>query len=91
MNKIDPQPVRHGNLYLSPAAILFAISGTLAKLILNGDISAHQLIQMRTTLVIAGLLVRSRVGHRNIGVFQERCFLKNEIVRSQAILACSSS
>jgi hypothetical protein len=31
MNKIDPQPVRHGNLYVSLAAILFAISGTLAN------------------------------------------------------------
>jgi hypothetical protein len=44
MNKIDPQPVRHGNLYLSLAAILFAISGTLAKFLFNGGISPCSIV-----------------------------------------------
>jgi drug/metabolite transporter (DMT)-like permease len=56
MKKNDPRPARIGFLYVSLAAILFAISGTLAKYLFNGGITAFQLIQMRTTLAFIGLL-----------------------------------
>ena len=56
MNKIDLQEARLGYLYVSLAAILFAISGTSAKFLFNDGITAFQLIQMRTTLAFAGLL-----------------------------------
>ena len=56
MNKTDLQQVRLGYLYVSLAAILFAISGTSAKFLFNDGITAFQLIQMRTTLAFAGLL-----------------------------------
>ncbi len=57
MNKIDLQQARLGYLYVSLAAILFAISGTSAKFLFNDGITAFQLIQMRTTLAFAGLLI----------------------------------
>ena len=57
MNKIDQQQARLGYLYVSLAAILFAISGTSAKFLFNDGITAFQLIQMRTTLAFTGLLV----------------------------------
>ena len=50
MNKINLQEARLGYLYVSLAAILFAISGTSAKFLFNDGITAFQLIQMRTTL-----------------------------------------
>lgn len=56
MNRIDLQQARLGYLYVSLAAILFAISGTLAKYLFNNGVTAFQLIQMRTTLAFAGLL-----------------------------------
>jgi len=56
LNKIDLQEARLGYLYVSLAAILFAISGTSAKFLFNDGITAFQLIQMRTTLAFAGLL-----------------------------------
>ena len=56
MNKIDLQEARLGYIYVSVAAILFAISGTSAKFLFNDGITAFQLIQMRTTLAFAGLL-----------------------------------
>ena len=56
MNKIDLQEARLGYLYVSLAAILFAISGTSAKFLFNDGITAFQLIQMRTTLAFVGLL-----------------------------------
>ncbi|MGD8715949.1 MAG: EamA family transporter [Desulfobacterales bacterium] len=57
MNKIDLHQARLGYLYVSLAAILFAISGTSAKFLFNYGITAFQLIQMRTTLAFAGLLI----------------------------------
>ena len=57
MNKIDRRKARLGYLYVAMAAILFAISGTAAKFLFNGGITAYQLIQMRTTLAFVGLLV----------------------------------
>ena len=56
MNRIDQQQARLGYLYVSLAAILFAISGTSAKYLFNDGVTAFQLIQMRTTLAFAGLL-----------------------------------
>ncbi len=56
MNRIDLQQARLGYLYVSLAAILFAISGTCAKYLFNDGVTAFQLIQMRTTLAFAGLL-----------------------------------
>jgi drug/metabolite transporter (DMT)-like permease len=57
LNKIDLHQARLGYLYVSLAAILFAISGTSAKFLFNYGITAFQLIQMRTTLAFAGLLI----------------------------------
>jgi drug/metabolite transporter (DMT)-like permease len=57
MNKIDRRKARLGYLYVALAAILFAISGTAAKFLFNGGITAFELIQMRTTLAFSGLLV----------------------------------
>ena len=57
MNKIDRRKARLGYLYVALAAILFAISGTSAKFLFNDGITAFQLIQMRTTLAFAGLLI----------------------------------
>jgi drug/metabolite transporter (DMT)-like permease len=57
MNKIDRRKARLGYLYVAMAAILFAISGTAAKFLFNGGITAFELIQMRTTLAFSGLLV----------------------------------
>ena len=57
MNKTDQRQARLGYLYVSIAAILFAISGISAKFLFNGGITAFQLIQMRTTLAFVGLLV----------------------------------
>ena len=57
MNKIDQHQTRLGYLYVSLAAILFAISGTAAKFLFNDGITAFQLIQMRTTLAFSGLLI----------------------------------
>lgn len=56
MNRIDLQQARLGYLYVSLAAILFAISGVSAKYLFNDGVNAFQLIQMRTTLAFAGLL-----------------------------------
>ena len=57
MNKIDQRHARFGYLYVALAAILFAISRTSAKFLFNDGITAFQLIQMRTTLAFAGLLI----------------------------------
>jgi len=48
---------RVGYLLVALAAILFAISGTGAKALFNAGITAHQLIQLRTTLAFVGLIV----------------------------------
>jgi len=57
LKEIDLKQDRLGYLYVSLAAILFAISGTFAKYLFNDGITAFQLIQMRTTLAFAGLLI----------------------------------
>ena len=57
MKKIDQPRARLGYLYVCLAAILFAISGTSAKFLFNDGVTAFQLIQMRTTLAFAGLLI----------------------------------
>lgn len=48
---------RKGYLYVSLAAVLFAVSGTCAKFLFNEGISAQQLIQLRTSLACAGLMI----------------------------------
>jgi drug/metabolite transporter (DMT)-like permease len=57
MNKINQHQTRLGYLYVSLAAVLFAISGTAAKFLFNDGITAFQLIQLRTTLAFSGLLI----------------------------------
>jgi len=57
MNKIDQQKGRLGYLYVSLAAVLFAISGTSSKFLFNSGITPYQLIQMRTTVAVTGLLI----------------------------------
>ena len=57
MNRIDLHQARLGYVYVALAAILFAVSGTSAKYLFNGGVTAFQLIQMRTTLAFAGLLI----------------------------------
>lgn len=57
MNKIDQQQARYGYLYVCLAAVLFAISGTSSKFLFNTGITPIQLIQMRTTLAWAGLMI----------------------------------
>ena len=57
MNKIDQQQGRLGYLYVSLAAVLFAISGTSSKFLFNSGITPYQLIQMRTTVAVTGLLI----------------------------------
>jgi drug/metabolite transporter (DMT)-like permease len=57
MNRIDLQQARLGYVYVSLAAVLFAVSGTSAKYLFNGGVTAFQLIQMRTSLAFAGLLI----------------------------------
>lgn len=50
MNKI-------GYLYVTLAAILFAVSGTAAKFLFNRGITSFQMIQLRVTLAFCGLLL----------------------------------
>lgn len=50
MNKI-------GYLYVTLAAILFAVSGTIAKFLFNRGMTPYQLIQLRVTLAFVGLLL----------------------------------
>jgi drug/metabolite transporter (DMT)-like permease len=50
MNKI-------GYLYVTLAAILFAVSGTAAKFLFNRGITSYQMIQLRVTLAFCGLLL----------------------------------
>jgi drug/metabolite transporter (DMT)-like permease len=57
MNRADRQHTGRGYFYVSLAAVLFAISGTSSKFLFNSGITPYQLIQMRTTLAFAGLLV----------------------------------
>ena len=57
MNKIDHQQSRLGYLYVALAAVLFAISGTSSKFLFISGITPYQLIQLRTTLAFAGLLL----------------------------------
>ncbi|MGD9132430.1 MAG: hypothetical protein PVF78_02210, partial [Desulfobacterales bacterium] len=57
VNRNDLQQARLGYIYVSLAAILFAVSGTSAKYLFNDGVTAFQLIQMRTSLAFAGLLI----------------------------------
>ena len=57
MNQPDRQLAGRGYLYVSLAAVLFAISGTSSKFLFNTGITPYQLIQMRTTVAFTGLLI----------------------------------
>jgi drug/metabolite transporter (DMT)-like permease len=57
MNKTDQRQDRLGYLFVSLAAVLFAISGTSSKFLFYSGITPYQLIQMRTTLAFTGLLI----------------------------------
>ncbi len=48
---------RIGYLYVTLAAILFAVSGTAAKFLFNRGITSYQMIQLRVTLAFCGLLL----------------------------------
>ncbi len=66
MNKIDQQQARYGYLYVCLASVLFAISGTSSKFLFNTGITPSQLIQMRTTLAWAGLMIWLWLRHSNL-------------------------
>ena len=51
------QDMRRGYLWVALAATLFAISGTAAKFLFNAGITPFELIQLRTTIALAGLLL----------------------------------
>lgn len=55
--RFNRQKDRLGYLCVALAAVLFAISGTAAKFLFHGGITPFELIQLRTTLAFASLLV----------------------------------
>lgn len=59
MNKI-------GYLYVTLAAILFAVSGTAAKFLFNRGITSYQMIQLRVTLAFCGLLLGLLLYNRSL-------------------------
>jgi drug/metabolite transporter (DMT)-like permease len=59
MNKI-------GYLYVTLAAILFAVSGTAAKFLFNRGITSYQMIQLRVTLSFCGLLLWLLLRNRSL-------------------------
>lgn len=48
---------RKGYFYVCLAAVFFATSGICAKFLFNDGITAYQLIQLRTSLAFAGLMI----------------------------------
>lgn len=46
-----------GYIFVALAAVLWALSGTSSKFLFNRGVSPYQLIQLRTTLSFAGLLI----------------------------------
>ena len=59
MNKI-------GYLYVTLAAILFAVSGTAAKFLFNRGITSYQMIQLRVTMAFCGLLLWLVIRNRSL-------------------------
>lgn len=57
MNTFSTKMNRQGYIYVSMAAVFFAVSGTCAKFLFNTGISSSQLIQLRTSLAFVGLLI----------------------------------
>ena len=55
MERIPPRQDKTGYLYVSAAALLFAVSGTVAKSLFNAGLTPYHLIQLRTTLAFGGL------------------------------------
>jgi len=66
MNIIAQQKARIGYLFVSLAALLFAISGTSSKFLFNSGITPYQLIQLRTTLAFTGLLIWLSLRHSTL-------------------------
>lgn len=48
---------RRGYAFVIMAALLWGVSGTSAKFLFNSGISAFQLVQLRLTIAVAGLLI----------------------------------
>jgi len=59
---------RQGYFLVALAAFLFAISGTAAKFLFNAGITAFQLIQLRTTVALLGLVFW--LGLKSPGLFR---------------------
>ena len=57
MNIGGLQSGKLGYFYVALAAVLFAVSGTSAKFLFHSGITPYQLIQLRTTLAFASLLI----------------------------------
>ncbi len=66
MNGIDQQPACYGYLYVCLASVLFAISGTSSKFLFSTGITPSQLIQLRTTLAWAGLMLWLWLRHSDL-------------------------
>ena len=57
MNIGGLQSGKLGYFYVALAAVLFAVSGTSAKFLFHSGITPYQLIQLRTTMAFASLLI----------------------------------
>ena len=57
VNTVDRQKAGFGYVYVALAAVLFAISGTASKFLFHSGLTPYQLIQLRTTLAFACLLI----------------------------------
>jgi drug/metabolite transporter (DMT)-like permease len=68
LHTVNRQKTRLGYLYVALAALLFAISGTSSKFLFQSGITPWQLIQLRTTLAWASLLVW--IGLRHSALFK---------------------
>ena len=66
MNTVDRQKAGFGYVYVALAAVLFAISGTASKFLFHSGLTPYQLIQLRTTLAFACLLVCIGIRHSSL-------------------------
>jgi drug/metabolite transporter (DMT)-like permease len=64
MNHLKPAKI--GYLYVTLAAILFAVSGTAAKFLFNRGMTPYQMIQLRVTLSFCGLLLWLLLRNRSL-------------------------
>ena len=54
---------RWGYVYATLAAMLWAVSGSAAKFLFNSGVTASQLVQIRMTITVVGLLVWLAIRH----------------------------